>query len=85
MEIIYLAIPLAPLAAPSWPACSALIGRAGAHWVTILGVAISFVLSLVVLKHMCLTAQHLQRHGLYLGAVRWHALRGRFPGRPAQT
>lgn len=49
MELIYLAIPLAPLLGAiiaglfGWK-----IGRAGAHWVTILSVAIAFVLSLVV-------------------------------------
>ncbi|ROR32282.1 NADH-quinone oxidoreductase subunit L [Inmirania thermothiophila] len=52
MENVYLGIVLAPLAGAivaglfGWR-----IGRAGAHTVTILGVAISFLLSLVVLKH----------------------------------
>ncbi|MGD8574981.1 MAG: NADH-quinone oxidoreductase subunit L, partial [Gammaproteobacteria bacterium] len=53
MENIYLAIVLAPLAAAiiaglfgRW------VGRRGAHWVTILGVGVSFALSLVVLKHL---------------------------------
>ena len=53
MENVYLTIVLAPLAAAviaglfgKW------IGRAGAHWVTIIGVAISFVLSLVAFKHL---------------------------------
>ncbi|MEB4592439.1 NADH-quinone oxidoreductase subunit L [Candidatus Thiothrix sp. Deng01] len=49
MESIYTAIPLAPLLGAiiaglfGWK-----IGRKGAHWVTIVGVAIAFVLSLVV-------------------------------------
>jgi NADH-quinone oxidoreductase subunit L len=52
VEPIYLIIVLAPLAAAiaaglfGWK-----IGRAGAHWGTIIGVAISFVLSVVVLSH----------------------------------
>jgi NADH-quinone oxidoreductase subunit L len=50
MENLYLTIVLAPLIAAAiaglfgWK-----IGRAGAHWVTIIGVAVSFVLSLRVL------------------------------------
>ena len=53
MEKIYLAIPLAPLfGAIVAGLFGRQIGRAGAHWVTILGVGISFVLSLVVFKHM---------------------------------
>ncbi len=53
MEKIYLAIPLAPLfGALVAGLFGRQIGRAGAHWVTILGVGISFVLSLVVFKHM---------------------------------
>jgi NADH-quinone oxidoreductase subunit L len=53
VETVYLAIVLAPLAGAilaglfGW-----LIGRAGAHWVTILGVATSFVLSVYVFKYM---------------------------------
>ncbi len=53
MESIYLAIPLLPLAGAliaglfgHW------IGRSGAHWVTILSVAGSFLLSLVAFKHI---------------------------------
>lgn len=50
---MYLTIVLAPLLASiiaglfGWR-----IGRAGAHWITILGVALSFVLSLVALWHV---------------------------------
>ena len=51
MESIYLGIVIAPLAAAIVAGLfGRTIGRAGAHWVTIVGVAISFALSLVVLK-----------------------------------
>ncbi len=53
MENIYLAIVLAPLAGAviaglfgRW------VGRSGAHWVATLSVAVSFLLSLLVLKHV---------------------------------
>ena len=50
MANLYLAIVLAPLAAAILAGLfGKQIGRAGAHWVTIIGVAVSFVLSLVVL------------------------------------
>ena len=53
METVYLGIVLLPLLgaiiAGLFPRQ---IGRAGAHWVTILGVAASFLLSLGVLKHL---------------------------------
>jgi len=53
MEKLYLAIPLAPLIGALIAGLfGRQIGRAGAHTVTILGVAISFVLSLIVLKHI---------------------------------
>ncbi|WMP18394.1 NADH-quinone oxidoreductase subunit L [Thiothrix lacustris] len=49
MEAMYLAIPLAPLfGAIVAGLFGKKIGRAGAHWVTILGVAVAFLLSLVV-------------------------------------
>ncbi len=52
MQSIYLAIPLAPLAGSILAGLfGKRIGRAGSHWVTILGVAVAFVLSLVVFKH----------------------------------
>jgi NADH-quinone oxidoreductase subunit L len=55
MENLYLAIPLAPLfGAIIAGLFGRQIGRAGAHTVTILGVAVSFVLSLVVLKHIAI-------------------------------
>jgi len=55
METLYLAIPLAPLfGAIVAGLFGRQIGRAGAHTVTILGVAVSFVLSLVVLKQFAI-------------------------------
>ena len=51
METVYLAIPLSSLAGALIAGFfGRQIGRAGAHWVTIVGVAISFLLSLLVLK-----------------------------------
>ncbi|MGD8937690.1 MAG: NADH-quinone oxidoreductase subunit L, partial [Thiogranum sp.] len=53
MESIYLTIVLAPLfGAILAGVFGKLIGRSGAHWVTILGVATSFVLSVYVFKYM---------------------------------
>ena len=53
MEQIYLAIVLAPLfGAIVAGLFGKQIGRAGAHWVTNIGVAISFVLSILVFKYM---------------------------------
>jgi len=53
MEQIYLAIVLAPLLGAIIAGLfGRQIGRAGAHWVTNIGVAISFVLSVLVFKHM---------------------------------
>jgi NADH-quinone oxidoreductase subunit L len=52
MQNVYLAIVLAPLFGAILAGLfGRKIGRAGAHWVTILGVAVSFLLSLVVLRH----------------------------------
>ncbi|MDZ7753755.1 MAG: NADH-quinone oxidoreductase subunit L [Gammaproteobacteria bacterium] len=49
---IYLAIPLAPLVGALIAGLfGKAIGRAGAHWVTIIGVALSTVLSFVVYNH----------------------------------
>jgi len=53
MELIYLAIPLSALLGSIIAGLfSARIGRVGAHSVTIAGVGISFVLSLVALNHI---------------------------------
>jgi len=52
MQNVYLAIVLAPLLGAIIAGLfGRRIGRAGAHWVTIIGVAISFLMSLVVLRH----------------------------------
>ncbi|HVS24351.1 MAG TPA: NADH-quinone oxidoreductase subunit L, partial [Gammaproteobacteria bacterium] len=51
MENLYLTIVLAPLAAAAVAGLlGKVIGRVGAHTVTIAGVAISFVLSVIVLR-----------------------------------
>ncbi|RUQ31805.1 MAG: NADH-quinone oxidoreductase subunit L [Candidatus Competibacteraceae bacterium] len=52
MQNVYLSIVLAPLfGAIVAGLLGRRIGRSGAHWVTIIGVAVSFLLSLVVLRH----------------------------------
>jgi len=52
MQNVYLGIVLAPLLGAIIAGLfGRKIGRAGAHWVTIIGVAIAFLLSLVVLRH----------------------------------
>ncbi len=66
MENIYLAIPLASLfGAVVAGLFGRQIGRAGAHWVTILGVATSFVLSLLVLKHLLLDGGAVYNQAVY--------------------
>ena len=53
MENIYLSIVLAPLIGAIIAGLfGKQVGRAGAHWVTIIGVAISFVLSIMVFNHI---------------------------------
>ena len=53
MDSVYLAIPLTSLlGAVIAGFFGKQIGRSGAHWVTIIGVAMSFVLSLLVLKNV---------------------------------
>ena len=53
MEKIYLAIVLAPLLGSVIAGLfGRIIGRAGAHWVTIIGVGISSILSMIVYKHI---------------------------------
>ena len=60
MQNFYLAIPLAPLFAAILAGLfGRLIGRVGAHTVTILGVGVSFVLSLLVLKAQALSLIHI--------------------------
>jgi len=53
MYYVYLAIPLAPLVGAILAGLfGRVIGRAGSHWVTIVGVAVSFLLSAVVFKQI---------------------------------
>ena len=64
MEGVYLTIILAPLAAAVVVGLfGSRVGRTGAHWITIVGVSISFLLSLVVLADVMGGA------GVYSGAV----------------
>ncbi|MDD5240091.1 MAG: NADH-quinone oxidoreductase subunit L [Sulfuricella sp.] len=64
MQKLYLLVPLAPLAGAliaglfGW-----LIGRAASHWVTILGVAVSFVASIVIFQDVL--AGHTFNGGVY--------------------
>ena len=53
MKAVYLAIPLAPLVGAIVAGLfGKRIGRVGAHTVTILGVSVSFLLSMIVFKHI---------------------------------
>jgi NADH-quinone oxidoreductase subunit L len=75
MESVYIAIVLAPLAAALLAGLfGRTIGRAGAHTVTILGVAISFALSLYVLKGLALDGQPAFNGTVY----RWAELGGMY-------
>jgi len=70
MEKVYLAIPLAPLAGAVVAGLfGRRIGRAGAHWATILGVAVSFLLSLVVFKHIVLDGNPAYNGAVYTWLV----------------
>ncbi len=70
MERLHLAIVLAPLlAAVVAGLFGRQIGRAGAHWVTILGVGASAVLSLLVLKHHVLDGGETMNYTVYTWAV----------------
>ena len=51
MHTLYLIAPLAPLAGSLVAGLfGKAIGRSGAHWVTIVGVAVAFVASLVIFR-----------------------------------
>ena len=66
MEHIYLAIVLAPLAGAIIAGLAGhLIGRSGAHWVTIIGVGISTVLSLFAYKHLMFDGGEVYNAGIY--------------------
>jgi NADH-quinone oxidoreductase subunit L len=66
METIYLAIPLASLAGALIAGFfGKKIGRAGAHWVTITGVGISTLLSLIVLKDVVVDGAAIYNQSVY--------------------
>jgi len=70
MENIYLAIPLAPLAGAILAGLfGAKIGRAASHWVTILGVAAAFVLSLIVVKHIVIDGAETYNETVYIWMI----------------
>ena len=70
MEAIYLAIPLASLVGAIIAGLfGKQIGRASAHWVTSLGVATSFVLSLVVLKDVVMDGAAIYNASVYTWMV----------------
>ncbi len=70
MHSIHLTIVLAPLAAAIIAGLfGRQIGRAGAHWITILGVGVSFVLSALVLKHLYWDGGAAENYSLYIWAV----------------
>lgn len=70
MEKLYIAIPLLPLfGAIVAGLFGKQIGRAGAHWVAILGVLVSFILSLVVIKHIVLDGAPIYNETVYTWMV----------------
>ncbi len=70
MQNVYLGIVLAPLfGAIIAGLFGRKIGRAGAHWVTIIGVAVSFLLSLVVLRHHVLNGAEPYNESVYTWMV----------------
>lgn len=70
MANIYLATVLSPLfAAIVAGLFGKQIGRVGAHWVTILGVGVSFVLSCIAFKHIALDGGAVYNESLYTWMV----------------
>ena len=70
MQNIHLTIVLAPLAAAIVAGLfGKQIGRAGAHWITILAVGVSFVLSCVVLKDLYWDGGDVMNYTVYTWAV----------------
>ena len=70
MQNVYLWIVLAPLLGAIIAGLfGRKIGRAGAHWVTIIGVAVSFLLSLIVVKHHILDGAPTYNEALYTWMV----------------
>jgi NADH-quinone oxidoreductase subunit L len=70
MHNVHLAIVLTPLVAAVVAGLfGRQIGRAGAHWITILAVGVSFVLSLLVLKHLYWDGGAAENYSVYSWAV----------------
>jgi NADH-quinone oxidoreductase subunit L len=70
MQSYHLTIVLAPLAAAIIAGLfGRQIGRAGAHWITIIAVGISFLLSCLVLKHLVWDGGQPENYTLYTWAV----------------
>ena len=70
MHGIHLTIVLAPLVAAIVAGLfGKQIGRAGAHWITILAVGLSFLLSVVVLKHLYWDGGVAENYSVYTWAV----------------
>ena len=70
MEPVYLAIPLAPLLGAIVAGLfGRRIGRAGAHWAAISGVAVSFVLSLWVFKYIVMDGHEAFNGSVYTWLV----------------
>jgi NADH-quinone oxidoreductase subunit L len=70
MQSYHLTIVLAPLAAAIVAGLfGRQIGRAGAHWITIIAVGISFLLSCLVLKHLVWDGGQPENYTLYTWAV----------------
>jgi len=73
MDTVYLAIVLLPLAAALIAGLGGrAIGRAGAHWVTIGAVGVSFLLSLIVFDHVVIEGAPIYDETLY----RWAGVGG---------
>ncbi len=70
MEKIYLAIPLLPLfGAIAAGLFGRYIGRSGAHWITILSVLGSFVLSTIVIKHIIFDHASVYNEAIYIWMI----------------
>ena len=70
MHDIHLTIVLAPLAAAIIAGLfGRQIGRAGAHWVTVIAVGLSFVLSVLVLKNLYWDGGQTENYNIYTWAV----------------
>jgi len=70
MENIYLIIVLAPLVGAIMAGFfGRQIGTAGAHWVTNVSVAVSFLLSIIVFKHIVLENGDIYKATVYTWAV----------------